>query len=176
MQTILSRRAVRAWLAKSIPAETLVKVLEAGRRAPSPLNSQPWHFTVVRRPATLCELASRARHGAFLPKADAAIIVSVCKRAKVDEWLSEHEQHIYSGVCAMQNMWLAAWDVGLGACWVTVDERKTKRLLGIPSNHKILGGIALGYPERSDSLRASNRLPLSNMVSFESFGTKGDFR
>lgn len=170
-EAIQTRRAVREWSDQDIPEDTLQRVLEAGRSAPSPLNSQPWHFTVVRKKETIQKLMEHANHGSFLSLANTVIVVTVQKQAKVDEWLSEHEQHIYSGVCAMQNMWLAAWDMGLGVCWVTVDEKTTRSLLHIPDDQKLLGSLALGYSASSAMPHTEqDRKPLADMVSYERFG------
>jgi nitroreductase len=175
LEAIKTRRAVRGWSEKDVAQDTLQQVLEAGRYAPSPLNSQPWHFTVIRNADTINKLMEHANHGSFLTQAKVVIVVTVLKQAKVDEWLAEHEQHIYSGVCAMENMWLAAWDMGLGACWVTVDEKTTRGLLGLPKNHKLLGSLALGYatiPVKPHT--DQDRKPLSDMVSYENFGSSAD--
>ncbi len=168
--TIKTRRAVRGWNEEDVADDTLQQILEAGRYAPSPLNSQPWHFTVIRNADTIKKLMEHAHHGSFLSLAKVVIVVTVEKQAKVDEWLSEHEQHIYSGVCAMENMWLAACDLGLGVCWVTVNENTTRELLSIPDNHKLLGSLALGHsasPARPHTEK--DRKPLSTMVSYEKF-------
>src|SRR5579875_1568575 len=44
---ITSRRNVRRFADRSIPADHLDRVLEAGRRAPSSQNNQPWDFVLV---------------------------------------------------------------------------------------------------------------------------------
>lgn len=173
IEAIKTRRAVRGWNEKDVSDETLQQILEAGRYAPSPLNSQPWHFTVIRSTDTIKKLMEKANHGSFLTSAKVIIVVTVQKQAKVDEWLSEHEQHIYSGVCAMENMWLAAWDLGLGVCWVTVDEKTTRELLGIPEDQKLLGSLALGYPATPTKPHMEkDRKPLAEMVSYEQFDMK----
>ena len=49
-EAIKIRKSVRAYDNKPIPEEILLKVLEAGRAAPSATNAQPWHFIVVKSP------------------------------------------------------------------------------------------------------------------------------
>lgn len=173
LEAIKTRRAVRGWSDKEVSEETLLAILDAGRYAPSPLNSQPWHFTVVRDRETIQKLMEKANHGSFLASAKVVVVVTVSQEAKVDQWLSEHEQHIYSGVCAMENIWLALWDMGLGACWVTVDETTTRSLLAIPENQKLLGSLAFGYPAHPAKPHGEqDRKPLTDMVSYETFGGK----
>ncbi len=114
-----------------------------------------------------------AHHGSFLTKANVVIVVTVDKNAKVDEWLSEHEQHVFSGACAIENMWLAAWDLGLGGCWVTLDGKTAKEMLNIPDDHILLGSLALGYQAETQKIhQESDRRPLAEMVSYELFGNR----
>jgi nitroreductase len=175
LAAITTRRAVRQWDPRDIPGTVLHGILEAGRCAPSPLNSQPWHFTVVRKRDTIGKLMEHARHGSFLSHANVVIAVTVATQAEVDDWLAAHEQHLYCGVCAMQNMWLAAWDQGLGVCWVTLDEPRTRQLLGIPAGQKLLGSLALGYAVLEELQKPrKERRPLEEMVSYEEFGNRRD--
>lgn len=171
LDAIKTRRAVRDWIKKDIPDNFLLQILEAGKWAPSPLNSHPWTFIVIKKKETIQKLMPQAHHGSFLTKANIVIAVTVDKKAKVDTWLSEHDQHVYSGACAIENMWLAAWDLGLGGCWVTLDEKTTREMLKIPDDQILLGSLALGYPiDRPKPHQEKDRRPLSKIVSYESFG------
>lgn len=173
LDAIKTRRAVREWSTKDVPEGLLSDVLQAGRWAPSPLNSHPWSFIVVRDKEKMLRLTPIAQHGSFLSTANVVIAVTVSKNAEVDEWLSEHQQHIYSGVCAIENMWLAAWDLGLGACWVTLDEKAARVLLAIPDDQILLGSLALGYPASEPKPHSEDdRRTLAEMVSYEKFGQK----
>ena len=50
---IAARHSVRAFAQKPLAEPELLELLEAGRNAPSSLNSQPWRFAVVTKPADL---------------------------------------------------------------------------------------------------------------------------
>ncbi|PIN90123.1 hypothetical protein COU57_04475 [Candidatus Pacearchaeota archaeon CG10_big_fil_rev_8_21_14_0_10_32_14] len=103
-----------------------------------------------------------------MDKANVLIVVCIDKGAKIDSWLEKHEQHYYSGVSCLQNMWLASWDLGLGACWVTLDEDKARKVLSIPVNQKIIGGLAIGYAKN----RKIDQVPLKDLkeiVHYEKF-------
>lgn len=168
---IITRRSVRAWTDQVIPDEILKTILQGRKVLPSPLNSQAWKFTVIRNKETLKKLMPTAQHASFVTMANVLIVVTVEKAAKVDQWLSEHKQHIYSGVCALQNMWLAAWDKGIGGCWITVDEKTTRELLGISNDHELIGSLGLGYAKTPASPhKEDDRKPLSDMVYYETFG------
>ncbi|WP_058495140.1 MULTISPECIES: DUF3330 domain-containing protein [Legionella] len=169
---ILSRRAVRSFNSRELDEQTIEKILEAARYAPSPQNSQPWHFTLIRNKASLEYLASAAKHAVFLSKAPLLIIVTVNRDVALDDWLIQHNQHVYSGAAAMQNMWLAAWSLDIGCCWVTLDETTTRKLVAIPEEQVLIGALAIGYLD--DNLpkphEEGDRKPLSSMTSFEQFG------
>lgn len=168
---IKSRRSVRSWTDQHVPDDLLKNILEAGRFSPSPLNSQPWHFIVIRTKETIKNLMSEAKHGPFLQSADVVIVVTIEKLARVDEWLSEHKQHIYSGACAMENMWLATSALNLGCCWVSVDDAATRKVLSIPDSQEILGSLAIGYPKTTPKEHMeSDRKFLQEIVFYEKFG------
>jgi nitroreductase len=55
-EAITSRRNVRSFADRPIPAADLDQILEAGRRSPSSQNWQPWDFIVVTDRGQLREL------------------------------------------------------------------------------------------------------------------------
>lgn len=173
IDSIISRRAVRSFNSRELDKQAIDKILEAGRYAPSPQNSQPWHFTLIRNKASLESLASAAKHASFLSNAPILIIVTVNRDVALDNWLIQHNQHLYSGAAAMQNMWLAAWSLDIGCCWVTLDETITRNLVAIPAAQVLIGALAIGYPHDNISKphEEGDRKPLSSMTSFEQFGS-----
>lgn len=167
---IKQRRAVRAYSDKELNEKDIETILQAGQCAPSPLNSQPWHFTLIRNKENLKSLAEKARHASFLSQAQLLIIVTVNTKINIDEWLRDHNQHLYSGAAAMQNMWLAACGLDIGCCWVTLDDAFTKELLFIPKEQTIIGGLALGHnKEQLKAHTEEDRKPLPLLTSFEKF-------
>ncbi len=172
IKLIKSRYAVRHFSSKELDETIIEKILTAGQFAPSPLNSQPWHFTLIRSKTSLKNLASAAKHASFLADAPLLIIVSVNDKIGIDNWLIKHRQHAYSGAAAMQNMWLAAWGLGIGCCWVTLDESTTKDIISLPDDHLLIGGLALGYIEEkhSEKNEDKDRKTLSLITSFEIYG------
>ncbi|HAT9135673.1 TPA: DUF3330 domain-containing protein [Legionella pneumophila] len=170
LELIKQRRAVRAFTDKALNEKDIETILQAGQYAPSPLNSQPWHFTLVRNKETLSTLAEKAQHASFLSQAQLLIIVTVDTGIEIDTWLKQHNQHLYSGAAAMQNMWLAANALEMGCCWVTLDEAFTKAQFSIPKELTIIGGLALGYPKELPKAHADeDRKALPSLISLEQF-------
>ncbi len=75
-EAILKRRSIRSWKPVPVEKEKIEKVLEAGRRAPSWGNTQPWRFIVVQDRAKIEELANIGASGQ--PQIKAAPVVIVC--------------------------------------------------------------------------------------------------
>lgn len=175
LELIMQRRAVRAYTDQALKESDIESILLAGQYAPSPLNSQPWHFTLIRNKDKLGILAEKALHASFLSQAQLLIILTVDTSINIDKWLKQHNQHLYSGAAAMQNMWLAASALDIGCCWVSLDEAFTKELISIPKEHTLIGGLSLGYPK--EPLKAhleEDRKALLLLTSFEKFNLQED--
>lgn len=85
LKEIQERYSTRSFLDKQIPDEVLKEILEAGRLAPSWINTQPWHFIVVkdlRNKALLSQMANGQKHVENAP------VVIVCCGDK-DAWEKE---------------------------------------------------------------------------------------
>jgi len=109
-EAIESRRNVRSFTDRLIPAKDLNQILEAGRRSPSSQNWQPWDFILVTDRGQLRELAEVWR-GAGHVAGSAATIVVIGPAAD-NEF---HRAQFDLGQATMA-MTLAATDLGIGSC------------------------------------------------------------
>jgi len=139
-EAIQKRRSVRSYEHTPVPIETLRKVLEAARLAPSAGNVQPWRFIVVIDSDKRRKIAKGCRYGRFL--AESPVVIVGCGDQKASpRW------HAIDTSIAMENLVLAATGEGLGTCWIGVfNEEEIKEMLKIPSHLKIVALLALGYP------------------------------
>jgi nitroreductase len=168
-EVIQKRRSVRAYESTSVPEEKLMRILEAGRLAPSAGNIQPWHFIVVRDFEKRKKLAE-ARWAKFL--AESPIVIVGCGDQKASpRWF------MVDVAIAMQNMVLTAVSEGLGTCWVgSFNEDEVRRMLKIPDNYRIVALLAIGYPREKFDLTEKalhlirRRKKIEEIVSFEEFG------
>ncbi len=140
-EAITSRRNVRSFADRPIPAADLDRILEAGRRSPSSQNWQPWDFVLVTDRAQLTELAKVWRGAGHVAHSAATIVVvgpaadNPFRRAQLD-----------LGQATMQMM-LAAADLGIGSCHAGIaDLPRVRELLGIPDDRDWALLISLGYP------------------------------
>lgn len=144
MQTwdaIRARRNVRAFTADSLPAGQLDQILEAGRRAPSSRNSQPWDFVVVTDRQQLTELAKVWRAAGHVAESAATIALvgpaDPQQQARAEFDLGQ----------ATMSMMLAATDLGIASAHAVVaDQELARKLLGLPEHRRAAYLIALGYP------------------------------
>ncbi len=138
-ECIRKRRDIRSYLKKDVPDDVIRKIIEAGRLAPSAMNLQPWHFIVIKNKETLKQLDKFCISGRFIVDASFAIVVIT---EPSNKW------HEIDGARAVQNMSLAAWNEGVGTCWIgAIDRDKVKEKLHIPKNLHVLTILPFGYPE-----------------------------
>jgi nitroreductase len=140
-EAIVSRRNVRSFADRPIPAGDLDQILEAGRRSPSSQNWQPWDFILVTDRGRLRELAKVWRAAGHV--ADSAATIVVIGPAADNEF---HRAQFDLGQATMA-MTLAAADLGIGSCHAGIADMELARdLLGFPSDRDWAFLISLGYP------------------------------
>jgi nitroreductase len=140
-EAITSRRNVRSFADRAIPAADLDQILEAGRRSPSSQNWQPWDFILVTDRAQLRALAKVWRGAGHV--AGSAATIAVIGPAADNEF---HRAQLDLGQATMA-MTLAAADLGVGSCHAGVaDTGLARELLGFPEDRTWVLLISLGYP------------------------------
>ena len=138
---ITSRRNVREFEDRPLPDEHLDRVLEAGRRAPSSRNWQPWDFVVVTDRAQLQELAKVWVGAGHVASSAATIALVVGDDA-------EHARRTQFDLGqATMSLMLAAADLGIGSCHSGIGEQDAAhRLLRLPPDRTCAFLISFGYP------------------------------
>ena len=77
---------------------------------------------------------------------------------------------VQDGTLAAYAIWLAAHDLGLGACWINPNiPGGIRKILGIPFTKKLITVLAIGYP---DETPVHTRRKLQDFVYFEKHGNK----
>ena len=166
MQTwdaIRSRRDVREFSDRPIAPEHLDRICEAGRRAPSSQNRQPWDFVVVTDRAHLTELATVWRGAGHV--ATSAATVALVAPVPRTEW--EREQGQYDLGQATMSMMLAAADLGIGSGHAAVgDQARAGELLGLPPGRFCAYLVAFGHPAGRSlaPIRRPDRRPFEDVV------------
>ena len=167
MQTwdaIRARRNVRQYTGQPIAREDLERILEAGRRAPSAGNGQPWNFVVVTGREQLIELAKVFDRGGRHIARSAATIALVANQP--DDGRSR-DLLMYDLGQATVTMMLAAADLGIGSGHSAVaDQEQAQRVLGFPDGYLAIHLVGLGYPADRPlrPLSKPNRRPFDEVV------------
>ncbi|PIE09788.1 MAG: 5,6-dimethylbenzimidazole synthase [Rhodobacterales bacterium] len=168
---IFARRDVRnEFQPDPIDDAALERVLQAAHAAPSVGLSQPWNFILIRDPdrrAQVKQAFARANDEARemfagtrksdyaalklegIEKAPLNICVT-CDRTRGGETVlgrtHNRDMDLYSTVCAVQNLWLAARAEGIGVGWVSIfHEADVKPILGLPEHVSIVAYLCVGY-------------------------------
>jgi nitroreductase len=140
------KRAVRKFIDQPLPEEVTLAILNAGRRAQSSKNTQPWHFIAIRDKTILKQLSELGNWAGHLAGAALGIAILTPDPA-------ERFQILFDAGQAAAYMQLAAWEIGVGSCLATIYELEAARiLLGFPEEYLLRIAISFGYPVDSSLL------------------------
>jgi len=174
LEVIRNRRSATRFDTASVEEEKVQAILEAGRWAPSWLNRQPWKFIVVRDRLLKERISEFAPTVYKLALSEAPVCIVVCVDPVEDPF-----HYVEDGAIATQNMALAAQSLGLGSLWIGVfnvrnernsAEEKTKAILGIPENYRLISILPIGVVRLAPEKARKN---LSEIVMNERFGKTG---
>jgi nitroreductase len=160
---ITSRRNVREFADQPISDEDLDRILEAGRRAPSSRNWQPWDFIAVTDRAQLTELAGVWRGGGHIAQSAATVVVVL---PEVEDASQRERATFDTGQAAVQMMITAA-GLGIGSGHSAVgDQARAREILGFPEDRYAYIMIDFGYPADRPlaPIRHPDRRPFEEVV------------
>lgn len=142
------KRAVRKFKDDPLPEEITLAILNAGRRAQSSKNTQPWHFIAITDKVILKQLSECGEWAGHL--AGAALGVAI-----VHPDPSEKFQVLLDIGQAAAYMQLAGWDLGIGSCLASIYmPDKARQILQFPPEWHLRIAISFGYPADEDKLNA----------------------
>ena len=156
IETILTRRSIRRYTEQTIDEATLEKLLACGFSAPSAMNRRPFHVIVVDDKKQLAEIAEVGMYTKMVANAPMCLIV--CGDHKAQPF---YELLINDCSAMIENILLAAHELGLGAVWCGAIPRMKLygyliESLQLPEKVLPMGIIALGHP--AEEKEAGNRL------------------
>ncbi len=145
MKAIKERRSVRVFQDKVVPKERIDDVIEAASYAPSACNQQLWKFVVITDQKIKDLLVNEAKCGKIIQTSPVVIAVFYVEQKGMDRFTN-----YMSASAAIQNMLLRAYELGLGACWISYrgDQLWAEEILGLSSNDlvELISFVVLGYP------------------------------
>ena len=203
-RAIFQRRDVRGqFLPDPIGDEVLARLLQAAHAAPSVGLMQPWNFILIRSPEVRAEIRAAFAQAndearAMFPAERQALyselklegitesplnLCITCDRARggavVLGRTHDRDTDLYSTVCAVQNLWLAARAEGIGVGWVSIfRDTDLRRILRLPDHVVPVAYLCLGHVRElydQPELQARGwvaRKPLEEMIFFDAWDGK----
>lgn len=145
MDSIFNRVSVRKYQDKLVEPEKVEQILRAGMQAPSAYNLQPWEFFVIENADIKAKLAVSNNVLQAAKNSPLLILTAYREATKVPEY-----NQISLSAC-MENMWLEATSLGLGAVWLgiapfTEHMQKVDEIVNLPAGLKSFALLSVGYP------------------------------
>lgn len=175
INAIKNRRSYRSFQETQILEEHLESILEAAIYAPSAMNQQKWHFTVVQDKKMIDVMVNGIKENMSLSDNEYIRNMSINDKfhpfyhAPTIIIISGEEQALSIALdcgLATQNIVLSAESINIGSCIIGMsdfffssDESKPFKIeLGIPEGYKVFCSIVLGYkPENTPDTPTRNK-------------------
>ena len=147
-ETICQRRSIRRFQNKPISEDILKKLVNAARLAPSGANIQPCVYIIVNDPVMVDRLFPCLKWAGYIapagnppegerPVAYIIVMIDLHRKKKGGE---------VDAAAGIENILLAAWEEGIGSCWLgAIDVKQIKTIFKIPHHLAVNSAIALGY-------------------------------
>ncbi|WNY22932.1 Albonoursin synthase [Methanimicrococcus hongohii] len=148
MEALYTRRSVRKYQDKAVPAELVEEAVKAAMFAPSARNQQSWEFIIIDKPELMNEIPTFSPHAAMAKGASIGVLICHNKDYDVAEGFFPQDLG-----AATQNLLLALHAEGLGAVWTGVYPREDRmagfvKMCNLPENVIPYSFTIIGYPEK----------------------------
>lgn len=162
-EAIRTKRAVRRFAPAPLPEDAVRAILNAGRRAQSSKNTQPWQFVAVMDKAVLARLAQTGDFAGHLAGAALGVVLVAPDEPERRDWL------MFDLGQAASYMQLAGWELGIGSAIATIyHPEQAQAILGVPAGWRCDVALSFGYPADASVLsavpRPGGRKPLEEMI------------
>jgi nitroreductase len=170
-EVLQKRRSIRSYQSVPVEKEKWLALVQAGALAPSSGNLQNWKFIIVEDFEKRKKISHLSHDQVWMQQAPIHIVV--CADTKVaHQYYGVRGERLYSVqncAAALQNMSLAAVDMGLGSCWVSAfDEERLKNLLSIPGDARPQAIFTVGYP--NEKVPTPSQKDPVDYLYFETYG------
>jgi nitroreductase len=148
LEAISKRTSLRGRIsAREIEPEKIIRILDAARFAPSARNSQPWRFIVVSGKDNVENVVTKAFFPFNQTVKGAPVIILACANPTDDDIHEGREYYMFDVGLAVENMLLAATDLGLITHPMTaINEVELRKVLHIPDKVRFVVATPLAYP------------------------------
>ncbi len=167
------RRSVRTYTQEPVSKEQIEAVLEAGTWAPTGMHREPWKFIVIEDKKIIKYVSDETKilvqqmmpplAKQFNTEADiicynAPMLILVCSEID-DQW---DNLNLLDSVLAVQNMFLKAYELGLGTCYMGFvnflnNNPEALKKIGVPENCKMMAPFIIGHPKTKQGAGKRNK-------------------
>jgi nitroreductase len=157
---------VREYADRPVSKEVKFRVLEAGRLTGSGSNRQHWRFLLLQKKEDLKKLAQDSKWGKWVEGSNFAIVILTDPKLPY---------HMIDAGRSVQDMKLAAWDMGVASgVFTSIDEKKLRSDFGIPQSMDPTITVGFGYPKRKITGKRKQRNALSEVSYIDRYDNKFD--
>lgn len=164
---INSRFSVRSFTDQKVERDTILKILEVARMAPSAVNFQPWHFIVITEPVNLADFQEVYPRNWFR---EVPVCIVICSD-HLQSWKRKSDGKDFADIdvaIVIDHLVLKATELGLGTCWVcNFNTALAREKLQLPDYIEPVAIIPVGYTNSEPPVKS--RKPLSELVHWEKF-------
>ena len=170
---IKGRRSVRSYTDEPVSKEQIEAVLEAGTWAPTAMHREPCRFIVIEDKKLIKYVSDETKllvkqmmpplAKQFSTEADvvcynAPVLILVCTE-KDKQWANVN---LLDSVLAVENMFLKAYELGLGTCYMGFVQFLTNKpdvlkKIGIPENYEMMVPLIIGHPKTKQGAGKRNK-------------------
>lgn len=145
-EAIKKRRSIRKFKNIDVEDEKILKILDAGRYAPSGLNNQPWRFHISKGEEK-DEISKFTKYGKIIKNSNLCISVFI----DTEDIYNRERDLMAVGAC-IENMLLEVENLDLGACWIGEilnNKEKVREFLKLDKRYELMAVIAIGYKDET---------------------------
>jgi len=168
LECIKTRRSKRKFLNKEVPQETIEKIIDAGKCAPSSHDGQPWKFYIIKKKQLKEKLAAidHEENQPIILACDFILLICVDTEKSPARFIED-------GVLAAQNMSLAIHDLGLGCVYFSaykLDDAKRaeniREILSLPEKLMPIAMLPTGYFDPKEKLEPKNLKDHKELIEY----------
>lgn len=177
-EAVWGRRSMRAYDERPLTGEILKELIALGVYAPSGTNFQPWAFVVIEDKEFMQKWSDQSKK-LLLSTMNGKPYLEQYRRTLERKQFNifynapcllliygntDSLSYIYDCSMVAQNIMLAAYEKGLGSCWIGFataygNTVEIKERLGVPEKYKLVAPLILGYPSKTKP-RMARKEPL----------------
>jgi len=176
-EVLKARRSTRQFTDEGITGEQIMKLLNAAVAAPNACNMQSWHFYVVTDESIKRRLSETKTVADWATTAPVIFVVCTAAKALAARFGDRGENlfAVQDTAAAIENILLAAADMGLGGCFMgAFDNDKCREIVGVSEEHRIVAMVPVGHPAMILPERPRN--PIESVVTFVGSVDKAEYR